>query len=471
MRKRLSITLFTTFLFLMIGTFAVVSDVHAQPGKRDKQTKPNDKAKKLLNEGNKLLERNDFRGAIGKYAEAVVISPNYGDAHFWKGYSHYRLNEYNEAREGLDAAFNLGYSPIKVYTVRWVVNFQLQNYDAALNDVQKGLEKEPNNVDFNNALGEILVKKGDYRAAIVPLLKTLQRNPKSGNTHYFLALSYAKTGDSKSQILSATEAVKNGTTFMGESYVLLGDGLAVEGKPKEATDAYKRAINVKPDLPEDFYINLSQLYRSYNNLPEAIDIAQKGLKIYQKSKSLLINLTWYYSLADRKPEAVGAGQQAVKYAGEDAAAHTNLCRAYNDRGNYPAAVLSCNTALKLKPGDGETFLYLYSANTELGKKALAADYLKKAIVGLGKYTQDYPNDPDGFYLLGNALYNDNQFKKAVEAYKESIRLSPNFMKANYNLGNAYIADGKPDDAQVQYNKLLTLDKTYADKLKVSMGLK
>ena len=471
MREKLFITIFTSFLLLTIGTFAVVSKVHAQPGKRDKQTKPNDKAKKLLNEGNKLLDRKDFRGAIGKYAEAVVISPNYADAHFWKGYSHYRLDEFNEAREGLDAAFNLGYSPIKVYTVRWVVNFRLQNYEAALNDVQKGLEKEPNSVDFNTALGEILVRKGDYRAAIVPLLKTLQRNPKSGDTHYFLALSYAKTGDFKSQILSAAEAVKNGTTFMGESYVLLGDGQVADGKTTEATDAYKKAINVKPDLPEDFYINLSQLYRSYNNLPEAIDIAQKGLKIYQKSKTLLINLTWYYSLADRKQEAVGAGQQAVKYAGEDAGAHTNLCRAYNDRENYPAAVLSCNNALKIKPGDGETFLYLYSANTGLGKKALAADYLKKAVAGLQSFTKDNPTDPDGFYLLGNALYNDNQIKKAIESYQESIKLSPNFMKANYNLGNAYFYDGNSNAARSQYDKLLALDKNYAGKLKQTIDAK
>lgn len=469
MRRKLFITIFTSFLILTVGTFAAVSDVHAQPGKRDKQTKPTDKAKKLVSEGNKLFGKKDFRGAIAKYAEAVVLSPNYAEAYFWKGSAYYYLNEYNESGEDLDKAFDLGYSPVSVYKIRWAVNLQREKYEAALNDVQKGLEKEPNNVELSNALGEVLVKKGDYRAAVVPLLKTVQRNPKSGNTHYFLALSYSKTDDHKSQILSATEAIKNSTSFMGESYVLLGDGLVAEGNTKDATDAYKRAINVKPDLPEDFYINLSQLYRSYNNLPDAIDIAQKGLKIHQKSKTLLINLTWYYSLSDRYSEAVGAGQQAVKYAGEDAGAHTNLCRSYNDMGNYPAAVLSCNTALKIKPGDGETFLYLFTANSKLGKKALAADYLKKAVAGLGKYTQDFPTDPDGFYLLGNALYNDNQVKKAIEAYKESIRLSPNFMKANYNLGNAFIADEKPDDAQAQYNKLLTLDKNYAGKLKASMG--
>jgi len=114
---------------------------------------------------------------------------------------------------------------------------------------------------------------------------------------------------------------------------------------------------------------------------------------------------------------------------------------------------------------------LYSANTGLGKKALAADYLKKAVAGLQSFTKDNPTDPDGFYLLGNALYNDNQIKKAIESYQESIKLSPNFMKANYNLGNAYFYDGNSNAARSQYDKLLALDKNYAGKLKQTIDAK
>ena len=465
--RKIFTALFTCFLFFTICAFTAVIDVQGQP-KGGKQGKPNDKAKKLLNEGNKLFARKDYRGAINKYAEAIVITPNYAEAHFWKGYAHYYLKEYNEAGEDLDAAYDQGFSPSKIYPVRWVVNFQKKNYDAALSDVQKGLEKEPDNNDFNNALGEILVNKGDYRSAIVPLLKNLQRNPKNGDMHYFLALSYSKTGDLKSQGLSAAEAVKNGTTFMGESFALLGDSQAAAGKNTEAMDSYKKALNVKSELPEEFYDNAARFFRSENQLTEAINIAGKGLKLYNQSKPLLISLTWYYTLADRFGEAVSAGLQAVKYAPDDAGAHTNLCRAYNDRGNYPQAILSCNTALKLNPADGETFYYLARANDSLGKKALAADYQKKAIAGLSNHTRDNPTDYDGFYLLGNALYYAQEYKKAIDAYKESIRLSPKFMKANYNLGNAYFADGNLNAARSQYDILSGLDKDYAGKLKATI---
>ncbi len=464
MRQKIYIGIITYFLLFIFCT-TVANEIHAQPKEKDKRSKPADKAKKLLAEGNKLFARKDYRLAINKYAEAIVISPNYAEAHYWKGYAHYYLNEFNESAEELDTAFNQGYSALEIYKIRWVVNFQRQNYDAALSDVENGLLKDKTNTDFISGRSEILVEKGSYKDAVEALKNSIKLNPNNGDLYYYLALSYAKTGDFNQQGANAVEAIRKATKFTGESYALIGDSLAIAKKPNEAVEAYKRALNVKPEMPEDFFINVTQFYRAENRLSEAIDLARQGLKMYPRSSPLLVSLTWYYSLADRHGEAVGAGQQAVKNAPDDAAAHTNLCRAFNDMLKYPQAVIECNNALKINPNDGETFFYLARANKELNKPALAADYLKKAIAGLSAFTRDNPTNPDGFYLLGNAYYTDGQAKKAVEAYKESIALSPNFMKANYNLGNAYVVDNKPEDAEVQYNILVKLDKSYADKLR------
>ncbi|MCY7376785.1 MAG: tetratricopeptide repeat protein [Pyrinomonadaceae bacterium] len=467
MKQKIFIGLITYFLLFIFCT-AVVSEIHAQPKEKDKRSKPNDKARKLLAEGNKLFAKKDYRAAINKYAEAIVISPSYPEAHYWKGYAHYYLNESNEAGEELDLAFSQGYNALAIYKIRWVVNYQRENYDAALSDVDNGLLKEKNNFDFINGRGEILVKKGSYKEAIEALNNSIKLNPNRGDLYYFLALSYSKTGDFNQQGINAVEAVNKATKFTGESYALLGDSKVLEKNPTAAMDAYKRALNVKPDMPEEFYINVTQFYRAENRLGDAIDIAREGLKLYPRSTPLLVGLTWYYSLADRHGEAVGAGRQAVKNAPDDAAAHTNLCRAYNDRLSYAQAVISCNNALKIKPNDGETFFYLARASKSLNKPALFADYLKKAIAGLLVSTRDNPRDPDGFYLLANAYYYDGQYKKAIEAYQESINLSPNFMKANYNLGNAFFADNNLNAARMQYDKLLKLDLNYANKLKQTL---
>lgn len=470
MKRKIYIGLITYFLLFMFCT-AAVSDIHAQGKDKDKRSKPTDKAKKLLSEGNKLFGKKDYRSAINKYAEAIVASPNYAEAHYWKGYAHYYLNEFNESGEELDTAFDQGYSPLEIYKVRWVVNFQKQNYDAALSDVENGLLKDKNNTDFISGRGEILVKKGSYKEAVEALQNSIKINPNNGDLYYFLALSYSKTGDSAQQGINATEAVNKATKYTGEAYILVGDSLFAAKKNSEAIDAYRRALNVKSDMTEEFFINLTQAYRAENRLSEAIDTARQGLKLFPKSSTLLVNLTRYYSLSDRYGEAVGAGQQAIRYAPDNAAAHTNLCRSYNDVEKYSEAIAECNAALKILPNDGETFLYLGRSSQLSKKPALAADYYKKAVVGLTNYTQANPLDPDGFYLLGNAFYSDRQYKKAIEAYKQCIELSPNFMKANFNLGNAYIADNNSDAAKAQYDTLLKLDKNYAEKLKKQLDSK
>lgn len=474
MKRRIFTGLITFLLLLTVSVAVTVSDAQAQKKDNDKgkQTKPNDKAKKLLAEGNKLFARKDYRGAVNKYAEAIVISPNYAEAHYWKGYAHYYLNEFNESAEELDTAFSQGYNSLEIYKIRWVVNFQKQNYDAALSDVEAGLVRDKKNVDFITGRSEILVRKGQYKEAIPALDETIKLNPNNGDLYYFLAVSYGKTGDFNKQASNANEAIKKATKYTSESYALMGDSMVAAGKPTEAIDAYKKALNVNPKMPEDFFINVTRFYRSQNLLNEAIDLAQKGLKIHPQSSPLLVDLTWYYSLQDRVIEAVGAGEQAVRNAPNSAAAHTNLCRAYADRktaADYQKAARECNEALKLNPKDGETFFYLARINEALNKPALAADYYKKAISSLIDYTSSNPKDPDGFYLLGNSYVTAKQYDNAMEAYKKCIALSPNFVRANFNLGVVYILMNQMDDAKNQYKILLRLDKGYADKLNTNAG--
>ena len=165
MKKKIFTALAVCFLMLTLFS-AFISEINAQPkGSDNGRSKPNDRAKKLAAQGDQFFNQKEYRSAINKYAEAIVISPNYPAAHYWKGYAHYYLNEYDAAIEDLDLAYNQGYTKLEVYKVRWYVNFQKQNYDAALNDAQQGLRLEPANANFISALGDIYLSKEDYPKA------------------------------------------------------------------------------------------------------------------------------------------------------------------------------------------------------------------------------------------------------------------------------------------------------------------
>ncbi len=68
------------------------------------QKQPSDKAKKEAQLGDRFFKQKDYRNAVNKYAAAVTLSPVYAYAHFWKGYSHYYLNEFDEAITDFDFA-------------------------------------------------------------------------------------------------------------------------------------------------------------------------------------------------------------------------------------------------------------------------------------------------------------------------------------------------------------------------------
>jgi Flp pilus assembly protein TadD len=57
-----------------------------------------------------------------------------------------------------------------------------------------------------------------------------------------------------------------------------------------------------------------------------------------------------------------------------------------------------------------------------------------------------PQDAQAWYYLGRTKYNENRFEEAVRAFHECLKLDPQNVKAEDNLGLSYQALGRTDDA-------------------------
>ena len=454
------------YCLILLFCFAFSYEIEAQP------KKISSKAKNAASAGDRYFRQKDYRNAVNKYAEAISISSDYPYAHFWKGYAHYYLEEYDPAIEELSMALDQGHKPIEVYKLRWFLNYNKQNYDAALNDVQKGLELEPANSSMSLGLGDIQHAKGNYQESVDAYKKAFQLDPNKGDAHYFMAVNYSKLGDSEQQGAFALDAVRKGTKYVGESYYLAGDSFQKAGKLNEAIENYKRAINVKPKT-EEAYVRLSDIYRSQKRLNDAIAIAKKGLAEFPNNGNLYANLSWYYSLQNRNVETIENAKKAIELLPDNFLAHSNLCRAYNETTQYPQALEVCAKTLTIEPDDGEANYYLARANDFTGKQNLSPPLYKKAAAGLVETTAKNPDNANAFYLLGGAYFVLGQFNNAIEAYKKSLQLEPKFTKAVFNLGVAYLNTNpiNKEAANEQYKNLLTLDTALAEKLKQTIAKK
>jgi superkiller protein 3 len=462
MIKKKILPRFITFCFLITAFSVPAPDINAQ----SKKNVPK-KAQKPMAEGDKAFLAKDYRLAIGKYTEATIAAPNYPDAHFWKGYAHYRLNEYDEALTEVNLASQQNFNkPLEIYKLRWFLNFQKKNYAEALDDVQKGLQIEPNDLTLMVALGDVNHANNDHKAALAAYKKAAQINPTSGDILYFIARSASNAGDAQEQGTAAAEAIKKGTKYVGEAYYLIGDGFQKSGKTNEALEAYQQSLASKDDI-YNVYRAMADIYQNQSRYKEAIDISLRALKFFPNDGKIYTSLSRYYSLNNKNFDAIAAAQSAIGALpeSEQRLANTNLCRAYNDTKQYALAINACNKALQISPDDGETNFYLGFAYTLTNKPDEAAKYYPKAVKGLEEVTRNNPDDPENFYLLGNAYTSNNEYDKAVEAYKKSLELSPRFSKALFNLGSIYKFLKKDELALQQYQALLDLDKNLAAKLK------
>lgn len=84
---------------------------------------------------------------------------------------------------------------------------------------------------------------------------------------------------------------------------------------------------------------------------------------------------------------------------------------------------------------------------------LLADYAH-ADEWLAKSLTLQPKNWEGWYYLGRTKYNENHFDEAVHAFQECLKLSPENVKAEDNLGLSYAGLGQIDDAMAAYKQAI-----------------
>ena len=454
-----------SFLFAIAAALVICGAAFSIQGQSRNDIR---RSEQLVREGDRAFGQKNYREAVEKYAEAVVHVPRDANTRFKKGLAHVMLDDHSLALSELNTALDLGYSkPAEVYAVRWRLHYAAEDYALALQDVTSGLALDPDNLDLLIAQGDMHFVNQRYEAAQAAYAKALTRQPGNAELHLNLAKIYYNLGDTEKQAVSAQFAIDRQTRDLAEAYLLLGDAHQKRRDLGAAARAYQNALAADPN---DYavYQTLAEMYRAENRYDDAIAIIRRALTQLGLQSAIYTDLSWYYSLANRHEEAAEAAKAGVKLAPDNPMAYTNLCRAYNDLQRPEMAARECNNALTLKPGDGETNFYLGRSYDLQNKPAEATQYYKRAVSGLEQFVEERPDYADGFYLLGNAYFADNQRRKAVEAYNKALELSPAFTKAYYNLGMIYVLEKNKRSATSQYDRLVKLDPALAAQLKAEI---
>ncbi len=427
------------------------------------QTPPNKRAEKLSREAFSEFNKHNYKKAIENCDKAIKIQPVSPYAYYIKGWSHFRLAQYEQSVMALNKALEQGHDQWEVAEVRGQALFFLKDLANAEKDLTVFAASNKSNGAATFALAQVLFAQKKYGPAGASFQKAVEQGYKDKDIQYYIAVCQGQIGDRAAQEKAAGQAVQDGTQFLAEAYYQSGNALYNQKKYDAAIVPYDKALQLKPSITDAYY-ELYQIYRQLYRDDKALDIMRRRAKEDPNDVQAYLNLSWIASLSNKPQEAVEAARQATKLKPTESTGFTNMCRAYNDLKLYDSAVQACNDALKIRPGDGETFLYLARAKDEQKKSNEATLYFEKAVSGLVEFTRENSDNADGFYLLGNAYYSSKQRNKAIPAYLRALELNPRYVKARYNLGYIYAQLGDYKSAREQHDFLIILDADLAAKL-------
>lgn len=254
-----------------------------------------------------------------------------------------------------------------------------KNYIKSLNLIEKAINLNPENLNYQLELANIYIQKEDYKSANKKLNEISQKFSK--NSLYYQ--SFIKELE-KSKIFTLHKLQKSGSPLY---YYYLAEFNALNGNSDEAQDILKKLLEQKYQSPE-MYCLIAQLCSKENDFETAKSYYNKALKIKSNDTKALLGTANILLMENN----------------------------YNTALSLYLKVVNNNNRSK------EALLKIGSIYDTMGKNEKALVYYKK-VLEIDKY------DCVANYYLGLNYIAAGDVEKAVKAFKSSIASNPDFEKS------------------------------------------
>ncbi|MGB8369164.1 MAG: tetratricopeptide repeat protein [Verrucomicrobiia bacterium] len=218
------------------------------------------------------------------------------------------------------------------------------------------LAKNPAASGAHNDLGVILAKRGNYPEAIAHFVAAAQSNPDNAGAQLNLGQALALQGkfaEAEPHFLAAIKLKPDDA----RAHKSFAEALGRQGRTREALLHLQVAICLQPDVQTR--LDLAGLLYQTGNPRQAADQFRKALLLKPDMPEPLNNLAWI--LATCSDDTVRNGDEAVRHAERacrlTAFKHTRtistLAAAYAEAGRFSEAVATAEMAMKLQIEAGE----------------------------------------------------------------------------------------------------------------------
>lgn len=276
--------------------------------------------------------------------------------------------------------------------------------------------------------------------------------PESLNNYQNLGLSYYRKGDYVSAIEPLTIAFEKGSSLFA-CKVLSGIYMTNADKAKGAfTEANRDAIELKKNLDMVREKIKAADVKYYIGQPTSTKQETKG----KGKNAVVVKEEWMYEPYNLVVVVEGDLVSSVKYT-SPFAPKIDSSKIFEARAEYNKAIEVLKKGIAMFPDDQEVSENLMNAY-------IGAERNVEARALLDERVRKYPDSKYDQYNLGVFLLKDEKYEGAVKAFKEVLRIDPEFSSATYNLAATYVNWGVAEQAKLK-SEGKEDDKSYQAKYK------
>jgi protein O-mannosyl-transferase len=217
--------------------------------------------------------------AIAHYRQALLLNPNFPDAHVNLGKTLYETGSLLESIEHYRQALSLDPNQAAAHNNLGAILIEVGRPQEAVEHYNQALKLKPDFPEVYNNLGNLMYGKGQMQEAIRHFRKALSLRYDYPDAHYNMGVALAQIG-----LLGEAIEHYEHTLRLQPGHVSahnnLGGALLKQGQLQEAIKHYQRAIELKPDFIDAYY-NLALIYASLQHSSQAMGLAHKALELAQ----------------------------------------------------------------------------------------------------------------------------------------------------------------------------------------------
>lgn len=263
----------------------------------------------------------------------------------------------------------------------------------------------------------------------------------------------------------------------------LGNVLAMTGKNKEALLHYRDAVNLYPAFAAAWQ-NMGKLYFDLKQYDEAGDCFLQGHELNaEKDPDLLYYAAISYIMGENEKKAFNMVQGLLNKNQNDPRWWKLLAKFHLEQNDYKNGLVALTVQSYLTAPDLQDYMLLADLSSAVGVPSKAAEYYQKALilenspVNYEKLASAYiaahkprkaqevlsralEKKPTSklWFMMGQVLYEDEEFDKAYKAFNQSVQADPKGGEAHLMMGYCALQMDRNDAARTAFQKAARFPK-------------